>query len=472
MEYEKQKGWISMKKIKVISKVIAIIIIILIGFVGVYLPWKNPVNMNNEIKDFSLGKDFTGYREIILNISEANKVLDSNKKVIGDTDSYDDETINSNKYTKSDEKVNSSESLNTENYEKSKAIIEKRLNAMGVREYNLSMDKETGKIYIQIPENSTTDRVVSNITEIGSVELKDSKDASKVFLTSDNLKEAKVMYGSTNTGTSVYLEMQFDNDGKKVLKDLSENEYKKIEETENSENEEETEKADDKKEEKEEQKEVTIYMSGSEVTSTSFEETVTDGKISLRMGQATTDSSSLQDTINSAQMVANLLNNGVMPLKYKVIENRYIESEIKTSTIRNILIVTGVIFVALLILMVIKYKKRGILAALCYIAFTSMYLILLRLFNVTIAMEGFVGGVIILVLNYLINLKLIKIEHNNKEYYKEYLDVIMKLIPVFVLSIIFVFIPTTALSSIGMVMFWGIMLILLYNMTITKHILD
>lgn len=472
MEYEKQKGWISMKKIKVISKVIAIIIIILIGFVGVYLPWKNPVNMNNEIKDFSLGKDFTGYREIILNISEANKVLDSDKKVIGDTDSYDDETINSNKYTKSDEKVNSSESLNTENYEKSKAIIEKRLNAMGVKEYNLSMDKETGKIYIQIPENSITDRVVSNITEIGSVELKDSKDASKVFLTSDNLKEAKVMYGSTNTGTAVYLEMQFDNEGKRVLKDLSENEYKKIEETENSENEEENEKADDKKEEKEEQKEVTIYMSGSEVTSTSFEETVTDGKISLRMGQATTDSSSLQDTINSAQMVANLLNNGVMPLKYKVIENRYIESEIKTSTIRNILIVTGVIFAVLLVLMVIKYKKRGILAALCFIAFTSIYLILLRIFNVTIAMEGFVGGIIVLALNYLINLKLIKIEHNNKEYYKEYLDVIMKVLPIFAISILFVFIPIIAISSLGMVMFWGIMLILLYNMTITKHILD
>ena len=465
-----------MKKIRLITKIIAIIIIILIGFIGVYLPWKNPINMNNEIKDFSLGKDFTGYREIILTISDANKVLDSDKKVVGDTDSYDDSSIKSNNYTKSDEKVNSSDSLNIENYEKSKDIVEKRLNDMRVQEYNLSMDKETGKIYIQIPENSITDKVVSNINEIGSVELKDSKDSSKVFLTSENLKEAKVMYGSSDTGTAVYLEMQFDNEGKKILKDLSENEYKKIEETEDSENKEETKTEEDKKEEnkeeKEEQKEVTIYMSGNETTTTSFEEAVTDGKISLRMGQSTTDTASIQESVTSARMVATILNNGVMPLKYKVTENQYIESEIKTSTIRNILIVIGVIFVVLLVLMAIRYKKRGILAALCYIAFTSIYLVLLRIFNVTIAMEGFVGGVIILALNYLINLKLIKIEHNNKEYYNEFLDIIMKLIPIFVLSIIFVFIPITALSSIGMVMFWGIILILTYNVAITKHIID
>lgn len=465
-----------MKKIKLITKIVAIIIIILIGFIGIYLPWKNPINMNNEIKDFSLGKDFTGYREIILTISDANKVLDSDKKVVGDTDSYDDSSIKSNNYTKSDEKVNSSDSLNIENYEKSKDIVEKRLNDMRVQEYNLSMDRETGKIYIQIPENSITDKVVSNITEIGSVELKDSKDSSKVFLTSENLKEAKVMYGSSDTGTAVYLEMQFDKEGKNVLKDLSENEYKKITETEDSENKEETKTEEDKKEEnkeeKEEQKEVTIYMSGNETTTTSFEEAVTNGKISLRIGQPTTDTASIQESVTSARMVATILNNGVMPLKYKVTENQYIESEIKTSTIRNILIVIGVVFVVLLVLMAIKYKKKGILAALCYIAFTSIYLVLLRIFNVTIAMEGFVGGVIILALNYLINLKLIKIEHNNKEYYNEFLDIIMKLIPIFVLSIIFVFIPITALSSIGMAMFWGIILILTYNVAITKHIID
>lgn len=470
-----------MKKIKLITKVIAIIILCLIGFVGIYFPWKKPLDMKNEIKDFSLGKDFTGYREIILTLSDANKVYDSDKKLIGDTDSYDDSSIKENKYTKSEDKVNSTESLTVDNYEKSKSIIEKRLNEFGVQEYNLSMDKESGKIYIQIPENSNTDRIVSNITEIGSIELKDSKDFSKTFLTSENFEKARVMYGSTSTGTAVYLEIEFNKDGKNTLKDISENEYKKVAEeskseedskTEESENKTEDNKTEEnKEEEKAEQKEVTLYMSGSEVTSTSFEEPVTDGKMSLRMGQVSTDSETIQESATSANAVSIILNNGVMPLKYKVTENRYVGSEIKTSTIKNILIVIAVVFALLLVYMVVKHKFRGLLSALSYIAFVSLYLVLLREFNVTIAMEGIIGGIIVLALNYIINMRLIKTK-DNKDYYNTYLDIIMKLIPVFALSIVFVFIPVIALSSLGMVMFWGVVLSLIYNISITKHILD
>lgn len=465
-----------MKKIKIVTKVIAIIVLCLIGFVGIYFPWKKPLDMKNEIKDFSLGKDFTGYREIILTLSDANKVYDSDKKLIGDTDSYDDSSIKSNKYTKSEEKVNTTESLNVNNYEKAKSIIEKRLNEFGLQEYNLSMDKETGKIYMQIPENSTTDKVVSNITEIGSVELKDSEDSSKVLLTSDRLAEAQVRYEATSTGTAVVLNIVFDKEGRIILQDLSENEYKKLEEKKEEETSEESE-AEEKKDEKEEtneqekQKEVDIYISGSKVTSTSFEKTITDGIISLRMGQATTNQETFNESDRSAKMVAILLNNGVMPLKYKVTENRYVGSEIKTSTIRNILIVIAVVFALLLVYMVVKHKFRGLLSALSYIAFVSLYLVLLREFNVTIAMEGIIGGIIVLALNYIINMRLIKTK-DNKGYYETYLDIIMKLIPVLALSIVFVFIPVIALSSLGMVMFWGIVLSLIYNVAITKHILD
>lgn len=472
-----------MKKLKLVTKVIAIIIICLIGFVGIYFPWKKPLQMNNEIKGFTLGKDFTGYREIVLTLSDANKVFDSDNKLVGDTDSYDDSSIESNKYTKSEEKVNSSESLTVDNYEKSKEIIEKRLNAFGLQEYNLSMDKESGKIYIQVPENSITDRVVSNITELGSIELKDSKDSSQVFLTNENFENAKVMYGSTSTGTAVYLDIQFDKEGKNTLKNLSENEYKKIEESESSEEEkteetenEESENKDEEKteeqtEEKAEQKEVVLYMSGSEVTSTSFEEPVIDGKISLRMGQVSTNSETIQQSVDSANAVSIILNNGALPLKYKVTENRYIESEIKTSTIRNILIVVAAVFVVLLIYMIIKHKTRGVLTALSFIAFVSLYSIILRIFNVTIAMEGITGAIIILALNYIITMRLIEIQ-DNKKYYETYLDIIMKLIPIFVISIMFVFIPVMAISSIGMVMFWGIALSLIYNVAVTKNILD
>jgi len=477
-----------MKKLKLVAKIIAIIIICLIGFVGVYLPWNKPLQMNNKIKDFTLGKDFTGYREIMLKVSDANKVLDSDNKVVGDTTSIDDTSIASNSYKKSDEKVNSSDKINEENFEKSKSIIEKRLKAFGVQDYNLSMDKQTGTIYIQIPEDGITDRVVSNITEIGSIEVKDSKDDSRVFLTNENLKKAQVLYSSTTTGTAVYLDLQFDKQGKDILKDISENEYKKIEEKEEEKSEEEnsddtnseeTESSEEKdnsenkeKEEKEEQKEVTLYISGNSVTTTSFEETITDGKIGLRMGQVSTDAETVQETANSAKTVASTLNNGVMPLKYNVEENKYVQSEIEKSTIKNVIIVVAIVIGIMLIYMIFKYKAKGLITAISYLGFVSLYLVILRVFNVTITMEAIFGGIIVLALNYIINLKLIIIKENNKKYYQTYLDIIMKLLPIFVITIFFVFTPVLALSSIGMVMFWGITLSLAYNILITKNLTE
>lgn len=470
-----------MKKLKLVAKVIAIIIICLIGFVGVYLPWNKPLEMNNGIKDFTLSKDFTGYRELMFKVSDANKVLDSENKVVGDTNSLDDDSIESNSYKKSDEKVNSSEKLNEENYEKSKSIIEKRLKAFGVQDYNLSMDKQTGTIYIQIPEDDFTDRVVSNIIEMGSIELKDSNDDSRVFLTNENFKKAQVLYSSTTTGTAVYLDLQFDKQGKDTLKDLSENEYKKIEEKEEEKSEEESgEEADDSEnketeensEEKEEQKEVTLYISGSSVTTTSFEEPLTEGKIGLRIGQASTDAETIQENANSAKIVASTLNNGALPLKYNVEENKYIQSEIKISTIKNTIIVISIVVGILLIYMIIKYKVKGLLTVLSYLGFVSLYLIILRVFNVTITMEAICGGIIVLILNYLANMKLIKINEDSKKYYQAYLDIIMKLLPIFVITIFFVFTPVLALSSIGMVMFWGIALSLAYNVLVTKNLTE
>ena len=467
-----------MKKIKLIAKILTITIICVVGFVGIYLPWKNPIENNNLVKEYNLNKDLKGYREVVLEVSDANKVLDSDKKVVGDTHSIDEATIKEQKYTKSDEKVNSSESLTEKNYEKSKSIIEERLKTLGVQDYNLSMDKQSGTIYIQIPEDNITDRVVNNIVQTGSVELKDSEDDSKVYLKSENLKKAKVLYSQESSGTAVYMNLQFNNEGKDTLKNISENEYKTLPETteEDSETESDNENKDDKTEEKEEKKEeqkkVTLYISETAVTTTSFDEPVETGTIDLRMAQASSDQDALETSITSAQTIVTLLNTGVLPLKYNIEENQYVKTDIKTETVRNVIIAVSIVIAIMLVYMIKKYKTRGVLATLSYIGFVSLYTIILRIFNVTIALEGIAGGIIVLVLNYLANMKLLQESGDAKKYYKLYLDIIMKLIPIFVISIIFVFIPITSLASIGMTLFWGIVLMLAYNVTLTKNLVD
>lgn len=439
-------------KLVLVTKVLAIIIICLIGFAGMYFPWKKSYEMNNAIKDFTLSKDLKGYREIVL---EAHN----------------------------EEGKNSAEDLTEENFEKSKSIINKRLVALGVQDYNLALDKTTGTIYLQLPEDDLADKVASNITQTGSIEIKDSEDENNVLVSSDKFEKATYFYRTDNTGkTTVYIELAFNKEGKEILKNLSENDYKTLPKedtnttTEDSSAEKEetkTEEKDNEKTEKQEQKKIALYMSGSSATTTSFDEVIEDGKMDLSMSQASTDTETINEALNSARIISILMNNGILPLQYEVTENQYVETDISSDTIRNVIIAFAVVVAALLIYMIVKNKARGILSVISFVGFIAVYLLALRVFNVTIALTGILGAMVIVVINYLVNMQLLKVDNkDNKKYYKIFKDIVMKLIPLLVVSIIFVFMPITALSSLGMVMFWGITLILLYNVAITKHIVD
>ena len=438
-----------MNKLKLATKILAIVIICLISFAGVYV--QNGNKMENILKEFTLSKDLKGYREIILKLSI-------------------------------EEGANSDDVLNTENYEKSKSIIQKRLDDMNVEDYNIALDKQTGNIYLQIPENDITDKIVSNITETGNVEVKDSEDENNILISSDKFKKARSLYSTTESGTAVYVELIFNKEGKEQLRNLSENEYKKLpeedtnttteENAEETENEEKTEES--KEEEKPKQKEASLYMSGEKVTTTSFEEPVKEGKIQLTIGgKASTDTKTIKNNILSASTITAILNNGILPVKYTVDENQYVKTDIKADVVRNVLLVIAGVFVILLVYLIIKFKFKGVFAAISSIGFVGLYLLLLRYTNVVISLEGIVAGVIAVFINYLIVKKLLENRvEDKKKYYQNYLDIIFKLIPIFVISIIFFFVKVTVLESFGMVMFWGITLMLIYNITVTKHLVD
>ena len=123
--------------------------------------------------------------------------------------------------------------------------------------------------------------------------------------------------------------------------------------------------------------------------------------------------------------------------------------------------------------MIVKYKARGIFAAISFAGFMALYLLLLRYTNVVISLESIVGILLVAALNYWFNIKILKVKGNEtKEYNDKYLELLVKLAPVFVISIIFSFIKWSMINTIGMVMVWGVAFILLYNRFITKRIVD
>ena len=52
-----------------------------------------------------------------------------------------------------------------------------------------------------------------------------------------------------------------------------------------------------------------------------------------------------------------------------------------------------------------------------------------------------------------------------------YKDLFLKLVPIMIISLVFCFSGWSNLSSFGMIMFWGLALLALYNVIVTKTLL-
>ena len=470
-----------MKKIKLLTIILAIVLVTMVAFLGVYVPVQN--RMENQVKDYDYAMDLEGGRNIRLAVDNTvdTVIKDAEGNEVTDADELSDEELAAQGYTKEENAANSEDVLNEENYKKSKEIIEKRLNALGVDNYVTKLDEASGDILVEIPENDITDSIISNIGTTGKFEIVDS-DTEEVLMDNSDIKRARVMYGSNSTsassGTSVYLDIEFNKEGTNKLKDISSTYV----ESSNTANETNTTNATDNTTTDESSstetttKEVTMKIDDEEIMTTSFDETIETGRLQLSIGSATTDTSTLQDYISQATSIAVVLDNGNIPVKYTVEENQYILSDITQDELNIVLyVMVGLVVIALIVL-IVRYRTEGLVNAFAYVGLVALFVLLLRYANVIISIESIFGIVVVLVLNYIFENKLlskIKKEENVdktvvniafKETYKEFF---IKIMPICIAVITFCFIQWEPISSFGMVMFWGILLIALYNFAIT-----
>ncbi len=446
-----------MKTIKILTIILLIVLVSMVGFFGIYKQNKN--QMANIVKDYTYAMDINGARTIKLALNSEN----------------------------------SDETKTEENYNKAKKVIEKRLNKLNVQEYNISLNKTTGEMIIEIPEDSNTDNVVSNLTTVGKFEISDS-ETKEVLMNNDDIKSSSVLYNTTSSGTSVYLEIAFNKDGKKKLEDISktyvksednstenntvENATEENTSTENSEEATNTENTTTDSTSTTEKK-ITMKIDDEEIMSTSFDEAITTGKIQLSVGSATTDSSTLNGYISQVQSVATVLDSGNLPVKYDLEKNQYILSDITEQDLRNIAIAVAVILVIGIVVLIAKYKTNGLLAGISFIGLVAIYALLVRYTNVTISIESILGIVIVMILDYIFttmllkNIKKLNEEENfvNKSTTETYKTFFNRIAPICIVSIVFCFIKWIPVSSFGMTTFWGLVLIAIYNIIVTKNLL-
>ena len=438
----------TLKLLGKISVVVIILLLSLISFAGIYVKDKNA--MKNVIPEYKLGTDLYGARNILVKVDDSTttKKYDSNGNLVENSSDKDE---NNENITEVEEKVNPDELRTAENYETGKNIIEARLKYMNVEDYLLRFDESTGNISLEVPENSSTDYIAQYTITKGEFKIVDN-DTSEVLLSNADLKEAKVQYSTSTSGTTVYLTIEFNKDAVEKLKNIS-NTYISSTDAEG----------------KTTTKKIKMTLDDSTIISTYFQEEISTGIIQLSMGTST-NTSEIQSNIQSASNMAVLLNTDPMPLTYTMETNRFVYSDITAETLKIVIVGLCIVALIMAICMVIKFKKNGLMGVIADIGFTAVLLLAIRYGNVEISLAGIFAIAIAVIVEYIVT-GLILNEYS-KKCEKEILIKNIKhlmgriaicLVPFVVMAVTFALISWEEIASIGMILFWAIIIMIIYN---------
>lgn len=434
--------------LKITLIILLIILLAMISFVGLFV--QDTKFMKNLLPDYQLGMDFEGYRAVTINVSDATETIYYDAE--GNVVSSEDEDGTSETVP-----VNGEDVLTLEKYEEAKKIIKSRLKDYGVSEYLIRLDEETGSMTVELPENTSTDVAVQYVYTKGEFTMED--EDGNILLSNDDIDSLQVGYSATSTtGTTVYLTFNFKKEAHETLREIT-NTYV----TTTDEDGEEVEKT------------VSLLIDGSSLLETSFDEEIANGSLILTIGTAT-DNDTLSSYLEQASNIAILLNSGALPIEYTLDQNRYIESDIELSDfIVPIIIVAVILFIALVVL-IVRYKKLGILGIISFIGYMAILLIVIRYTNLVITMEGIFGILISAILYYIVLVNILQtlknkekdlIEYKNA-YNKSMLSMVLVLIPTMIIGIILCFASWLPTYSFGTIIFWGMLVMALYNISITK----
>ncbi len=458
-EKQNKKSW---NGIKIFTIILAVILVSMIGFFGIYVKKQN--RMENVMKEYNLAMDLKGGRVVTVKPVEKKEEVIKDKEGNIINEQLTDEQINEKGYVK--ENVDKTlENLTNENLEKTKKIIVKRLKEMNVSNYILKLNDKTGEITLELEEDANTDEIISNFWSLGKFEILDSQ-TKEVLMNNKDINKVDVMYNNGEAGTNVYMDIVLTKEGKEKLKNISST-YKTVKENEeNKEN-----KAEE--ETKDEQKKITMKIDGQEIMTTSFDEVIEIGRLQLSVGNSSKSNKEVNEYTKRAGRMATILENGELPFEYEISENEFVKSEIETKDIYAIILVFAAVSLVFIVVLIVKYKKLGALAGVSYIGLAGLFLIVLRYTNVIVTINGIFAIGLVLLLNYILLNELLKQRENMdlKEVWDSYKKYFLTIMPVSIMAIVCSFINWLPISSFGMTMFWGIVLIAIYNLGVTVPLL-
>lgn len=464
------------KKLSILLIILLIILISIISFVGIFYQDKN--QMVNIIPDYTLGTDLSGYRKIALTVDESDE-------------------------------SNTEDILKYDNYVKSANVIKARLKSMKIEDYTVRCDEATGQIEITIPENDQTEYILSDITQKGVFEIRNTAN-NEVLMNNDDIRNVEVNAvpsSYNNDSSAVYMDINFNNSGSRKFRDIT-RDYQNIitnettaentvnetasnevnettgenvnettaddstnETNTNTSNETSNEIAEETTEE-DNTTEIGLYIDGTSMMTTSFSQIIDNGVMSLSLGNSSSRDQT-QILTYQAESLSAILENDAMPIQYSVSGNIYISSPIEQNTINILIGIAVCIAILMLILLIIKYKEKGVIVSVCSVGFIATYLLILRYTNVVITLEGMFSIALVFVINYIFNIMILNRFQNNieKTFTKAITKFSLSMVPMLILAVVCCFSSWMSLFSFGMIVFWGLVVSVIYNAIITRAFL-
>lgn len=475
------------KKIKIfktITIVLMIIAVSLISFVGVF---RNKLNFKeNIIPDFTYGMEIDGAREFkfSLNTDSMDKqvYVDENGNIKGEvieettseveTDISLDTTVSeaaeevegTDEFAEEDAekpefavetrtiKENEDSVLNKESYEETKAIIQKRLEAAQIPEYSMRLDNITGDLTLEVPENDNAGLAYELALQQGEFQIIDAQNGVILMDNSDIKKASAVYY--TDAGYQAILQIEFTKTGAEELKEIS----KKYIQITNEQGEDET-------------KYVELRLDGNTLLQTYFGEELSQGILQVTMGNTTTDYEEFSESYDSASYFANILNTGKTPNSYSLASDNFVKSQITEEMILIAKVIFSVVIAIISLVLIIKYKSKGLLGAITGVGYIATTMLAIRYTNVTITLNSTLAILGIVIVNYVFIVNFLnrqKTDSAKHAFLESMKEINITIIPLWIVAIIFTFMTNVAISSVGMVMFWGLFVHVIYSFIVTR----
>lgn len=433
------------KKLKLIFQILICILIILIGMVGIYTKQSN-MYKNLLPHKYALASDIN--ETTILEF----EVDDTKEKVYYDKDGkeVDASTVtdkNKKDYEEKEFPVNAQENLNSNNYNESANIMKKRLKLLGVDQYQLDLDEQTGKVLLTVEDDYIED-ILSILPMEGKLQLVDS-NTEDVIIDYTDFKSAESSYASLRKGYTTYISLKLKDSGIEKINNIDK--YKTILET-----------TEEKKEESEESKEskLIVMFDNDKIAEVSYGDILLNRKtLRVTTGSGLTEDTKINSQINLDAIATKLANFGKMPVIYNATAQEIVVYEVE-NTVNYIVIILISICVILSLILIFKHKIKGLLAVLGFATNIAIFLFVIRLTNIQISLNGFAGFIGLIILNTILINNILKAIKNKDKVFLDnikagFLRTADAIVIMLIIFMIFTFSSMTVINSMGLLLFWG-----------------